>query len=87
MRGGPHKPRTVAEFPKGTPLRDYIRLGVLATTFPLLQVKAVLTEQTKLSRRKRELAAHVVVCYVIALGLLVQVSYREALRCVLEEWA
>jgi IS4 transposase len=78
--------RTVAELPKGTRLSDYISLGVLATTFPLSQVKAVLTEQKKLSRRERELPAHVMVYYVIALGLFMQVSYREVLRCLLEGW-
>jgi len=79
--------RTVAELPKGTRLSDYISLGVLATAFPLAQVKAVLREQKKLSRRERELPAHVVVYYVIALGLFMQVSYGEVLRCLLEGWA
>lgn len=40
--------RTVAELPGGTRISDYISLGVLATTFPLSQVKAVLTKQKKL---------------------------------------
>jgi len=79
--------RTIAELPKGSRITDYISLGVLATTFPLAQVKAVLTEQQKLSRRERELPAHVVIYYVIALGLFMQVSYREVLRCLLEGWA
>ncbi|MFZ0962186.1 MAG: hypothetical protein WAO35_14900 [Terriglobia bacterium] len=34
--------RTIAEPPKGTRITDYIRLGVLAATFPLPQVGAVL---------------------------------------------
>ena len=76
--------RTVAELPKGTRISDYISLGVLATTFPLSQVKAVLTKQKKVSRRERDLPAHVVVYYVIALALFMQVSYREVLRCLLE---
>lgn len=79
--------RTIAELPKGSRITDYISLGVLATTFPLSQVKAVLTEQKKLSRRERELPAHVVVYYVIALALFMHVSYREVLRCLLEGWA
>ena len=53
--------RTIAELPKGTRITDYISLGVLATTFPLPQVKAVLAAQKKTSRRQRELPAHVVV--------------------------
>ena len=76
--------RKIAELPRGTRITDYISLGVLATTFPLAQVKAVLAAQKKTSRRQRELPAHVVVYYVIALALFMQVSYREVLRCLLE---
>jgi len=76
--------RTIAELPKGTRITDYMSLGVLATTFPLSQVKAVVAAQKKTSRRQRELPAHVVVYYVIALALFMQVSYREVLRCLLE---
>src|ERR1017187_9512830 len=76
--------RTIAELPKGTRISDYISLGVLARTFPLAQVEAVLASQEKASRRQRDLPAHVVVYYVIALALFMQVSYREVLRCLLE---
>jgi hypothetical protein len=76
--------RTIAELPKGTRLSDYISLGVLATTFPMPQVEGVLASQKKASRRQRDLPAHVVVYYVIALALFMQVSYREVLRCLLE---
>jgi len=76
--------RTIAKLPKGTRITDYISLGVLTTTFPLSQVKAVLAAQKKTSRRQRDLPAHVVVYYVIALALFMQVSYREVLRCLLE---
>jgi hypothetical protein len=76
--------RTIAELPKGTRLTDYLSLGVLTARLPLRQVKAVLAAQGKASRRQRELPAHVVVYYVIALALFMQVSYREVLRCLLE---
>jgi hypothetical protein len=76
--------RTIAELPKGTRITDYISLGVLATTFPLARVEAALASQKKRSRRQRDLPAHVVVYYVIALALFMQVSYREVLRCLLE---
>jgi len=79
--------RTIAELPKGTRITDYISLGVLATTFPLSRVEAVLAAKKKASRRQRDLPAHVVVYYVIALALFMQVSYREVLRCLLEGWA
>ena len=76
--------RTIAELPKGSRITDYISLGVLAKTFPLPQVEAVLASQKKTSRRQRDLPAHVVVYYVIALALFMQVSCREVLRCLLE---
>ena len=76
--------RTIAELPKGTRITDYISLGVLAKTFPLPQVEAALASHKKSSRRQRDLPAHVVVYYVIALALFMQVSYREVLRCLLE---
>ena len=76
--------RTIAELPKGTRITDYVSLGVLATTFPLAQVEAALASHKKTSRRQRDLPAHVVVYYVIALALFMQVSYGEVLRCLLE---
>ena len=76
--------RTLAELPKGSRLTDFISLGVIAKSFPRDQVDAVLRRTNKESRRQRELPAHVVVYYVIALALYMQVSYREVLRCLLE---
>lgn len=76
--------RTAAELPKGTRLTDYISMGVLAKTFPLARVNAILAATGKTSVRQRELPAHVVVYYVIGLALYMQVSYREVLRCMLE---
>ncbi len=76
--------RTLAELPKGTRITDYISLGVVAKTFPVDTVKSVLAATGRGSRRQRELPAHVVVYYVIALALFMQSSYREVLRCLLE---
>jgi hypothetical protein len=76
--------RTLAELPKGTRITDYISLGVITKTFPLAKVKAVVAAAGKANRRQRDLPAHVVVYYVIALALYMQVSYREVLRCLLE---
>jgi hypothetical protein len=59
-------------------------LGVLTKTFPLDKVTAVVAAAGKTNRRQRDLHAHVVVYYVIALTLYMQVSYREVLRCLLE---
>jgi len=76
--------RTLAELPKGARITDYISLGVLAKTFPRDRLQAALTATGRTSQRQRELPAHVVVYYVIALALYMQVSYREVLRCLLE---
>ena len=76
--------RTLAELPKGSRITDYISLGVVAKTFPEATVKSVLAATGRSSRRQRELPAHVVVYYVIALALYMQSSYREVLRCLLE---
>ena len=76
--------RTVAALPTGPRLTDYISLGVLAKTFPRARVDQVLATTGKGSVRIRELPAHVVVYYVIALAIYMQASYREVLRCLLE---
>jgi len=76
--------RTVATLPAGSRITDHISLGVIAKTFPVRQVRAVLAASGKASLRQRDLPAHVVVYYVITLALYMQSSYREVLRCLLE---
>jgi hypothetical protein len=76
--------RTLAELPKGSRITDHISLGVIAKTFPVETIQAALSVTGKASRRQRDLPAHVVVYYVIALALYMQSSYREVLRCLLE---
>lgn len=76
--------RTVAELPCGTRVTDYISVGVLTKMVPQTAVDAVLHRTGKASRRQRELPAHVMVYYVLALALYMQSSYREVLRCLLE---
>ena len=76
--------RILAELPNGSRITDYISLGVVAKTFPLATVKSVLAVSGRGSIRQRELPAHVVVYYVIALALYMHCSYREVLRCLLE---
>jgi hypothetical protein len=48
------------------------------------RIQSVLKQTGKASQRQRDLPAHVVVYYVIALALYMQSSYREVLRCLLE---
>jgi hypothetical protein len=76
--------RTLAGLPSGSRITDYVSLGVIAKTFPLAKILAILKVTQKSSVRQRDLPAHVVVYYVIALALYMQSSYREVLRCLLE---
>lgn len=76
--------RTVATLPAGSRITDFISLGVIAKTFPPRKVHAALEATNKASIRQRDLPAHVVVYFVIALALYMQSSYREVLRCLLE---
>jgi hypothetical protein len=76
--------RTVAILPEGSRITDFISLGVIAKAFPVSKVHAVLRTTGKASVRQRDLPAHVVIYYVIALALYMQSSYREVLRCLLE---
>jgi hypothetical protein len=76
--------RTVASLPAGSRITDYISLGVITKYFPREKVVAVLQRTGRASVRERDLPAHVVVYYVIALALYMRSSYREVLRCLLE---
>jgi hypothetical protein len=76
--------RTLAALPAGSRITDYISLGVVTKAFPLDRIHEALVATRKQSIRQRDLPAHVVVYYVIALALYMQSSYREVLRCLLE---
>lgn len=76
--------RTVAALPAGSRITDYISLGVVAKFFPVEKVRVVLQQTGRASVRQRDLPAHVVIYYVIALALFMRSSYREVLRCLLE---
>ena len=76
--------RKAAGLPEGSRVTDFISLGVVSTYFPITKVKEVLSSTGKESARQRLLPAHVVVYYVIALSLFMQVSCQEVLRCLLE---
>ena len=80
--------RTVAGLPEGARITDFISLGVVSERIPIKEVHRVLAETGRASQRQRNLPAHVMVYYVIALALYMQVSYGEVLRCLLEglEW-
>jgi hypothetical protein len=76
--------RAPAGLPAGLRLSDHISLGVIAKTFPLDQVRHILTATGKASERERDLPADVMVYYTIALALYMGSSTREVLRCLLE---
>jgi hypothetical protein len=76
--------RSVASLPAGTRITDYISLGVIAKFIPVEKVHYALNQAKRASVRERDLPAHVVVYYVIALALYMRSSYREVLRCLLE---
>jgi hypothetical protein len=76
--------RTVAALPAGSRITDYISLGVMARFFPVGKIHEVLKQTNRASIRERDLPAHVVIYYVIALAVYMRSSYREVLRCLLE---
>ena len=76
--------RAAATLGAGTRISDFVTVGFIARTFPLSKVRQILAETGKASQRERELPAHVVVYYVIAMALFMNASCREVLRCLLE---
>jgi len=76
--------RTADVLPEGVRITDHISLGVIAKAFPKEKVELALVESGKTSIRQRDLPAQVVVYYVIALALFMNVAYTEVLRCLLE---
>lgn len=76
--------RTAAELGGGPRLSDYVSLGVLTSRFPIDTVHEILAETGRASQRERDLPAHVMVYYAIALALYPDVSTREVMRCLTE---
>lgn len=70
----------------GGPIRiaDYLSLGLLARLVPPSLVEQALTEHNKHSQRQRDLPAHAVAYYVMALSLYRGVNTEEVLRVVTE---
>lgn len=65
-------------------LTDCLSAGVLAKTFPLEAVHAVLADTGRASQRERDLPAHVMAYYVVALALYAPAPYEEVLRALLD---
>lgn len=77
-------PRTSKLRHEGDRLTDLINIGVLTTRFPVDEVKQILQETGRQSKRLRDLPAHVMVYYVIAIALYRAEPMREVLRLLLE---
>ncbi len=77
-------PRATAGLDPGVRLSDCVSVGVIAKSFPVSRVDAILRQTGRAGQRQRDLPGSLVVYYVIALALYMQVSYREVLRCLLE---
>ena len=76
--------RTKAVLPAGTRIADYLSVGLLAQVCPLAKIHQILNDTGRQSQRHRDLPAHGVVYYVLALGLYMGVAYEEVLRLTLE---
>lgn len=76
--------RTKAVLSEGSRITDHISLGVISKYFPIDIINKALEKTDKADKRKRNMPGHVVIYYVIALALYMEVSYREVLRCLLE---
>ena len=61
-----------------------LSLCEIARAFPEKAIRTALAKTGRSSVRERELPAQVVMYYVIAQALFMQVSQREVLRCLLE---
>jgi len=59
---------------------DLLNIGAVTSRFPLDQIRAILKETGRESKRERALPAHVLVYYVIALGLYRSQDTCEVLR-------
>lgn len=68
---------------EGDRLTDLMNIGVLTTRFPLDQIHEILRQTSKESKRLRDLPAHVMMYYVVALALYRAEGSREVLRLLL----
>lgn len=68
-------------------IADYLSLGLLARLIPPALVDAALTEHDRHSQRQRDLPAHAVAYYVMAMSLYRGVNTEEVLRVVTEGMA
>lgn len=70
---------SVEERPWGR-LTDHIGLGVASARFGRDLLEEVLSRTSRREKRSRRLPAHVMIRYVIAMGLFFAESYDEVMR-------
>src|SRR4051812_23422934 len=74
-----------AGLPAGIRPTYHISLGVIARTFLIGEVRQVLLAETgRASERERDLPAHVMAYYAVALALYTTSGTREVPHCLLE---
>jgi len=76
--------RTLMSMSSGGKITEHLSMGILAQHYPLSQIREVLKQECKQSIRVRSLPSEVMVYYLMALGLLMNVSTKEVLRCLVE---
>jgi hypothetical protein len=76
--------RTAKKITNGNRIAEALSIGILGRAYPRRQVRAVLHKAGRESVRRRDLPMEAVVYYVIALGLFMETSYGEVLRCLIE---
>ena len=69
LRPGADRARTAAGLPAGARLVDYLSLGGLTARCPRDDVQDALLSTGRVSARERDLPAHVMMSYAIALAL------------------
>jgi hypothetical protein len=75
--------RTLAILGPGMRLSDQVSIGLLARTYPRSEIDSALERSGLRPGRNRLLPVHIVVYYVLALGLFMEASIQEVLRCLL----
>ncbi len=75
--------RRVAVLEHGATISERLAIASICRCFGGAAIEAAVAGAGRASRRQRELPAHVVVYYVIAMALLMHVNLREVLRCLL----
>src|SRR5271168_5214310 len=76
--------RTAKKITNGNRIAESLSIGLLGRAFPRRRVQAILSKMGRESVRRRDLPMEAVVYYVIALGLFMESSYGEVLRCLIE---